>query len=445
MSMFGRFQESKKQWRNCIVACFAIYALGFLFFYYSFPAFGDFHRPHHHHAVSVTKQSKYVKPDNITVSGLVFYGRQSRVEIMKCYIERNLIENGGWLDEVLWVVNTEQKGDLRYLEEILASNPQRYKKIYSDEIAGTYTYKNIWKKLERGKYYVKIDDDVVWIDDGAIPSLVTRKVQNPKDFVVSGNIINNPPLGFFHMRMGAIHPYFPEAFEPFSVTNATDYWRPSRHPSWDGPKKYKWELKNEPPSWPHHRWLRVPDDSMLDQTPAAELKYDIWGDSYRNWAIASQMHMSLFENIEKKQLDLYRFEKTWTMYEDRIRINFMCIYSDDILDTDPENWPQGRGDEDMIVLDLPKKLRRRKPSFKSLPCFGTNTLPAVVIQGDALAAHYQYMDQKQLESTDILRRYQSIAKDKYCLNLDASRGAAEADLKQRSIRGLFSTPSGYDV
>lgn len=107
------------------------------------------------------KQSKHVKPDNITVSGLVFYGRQSRVEIMKCYIERNLVENGGWLDEVLWVVNTEQKGDLRYLEEILASNPQRYKKIYSDEIAGTYTYKNIWKKLDRGKYYVKIDDDVV--------------------------------------------------------------------------------------------------------------------------------------------------------------------------------------------------------------------------------------------------------------------------------------------
>lgn len=68
-----------------------------------------------------------------------------------------------------------------------------------------------------------------------------------------------------------------------------------------------------------------------------------------------------------------------------------------------------------------------------------------MIQGDALAAHYQYMDQKQLESTDILKRYHSIAKDKYCLSLDAARGVAEADLKQRSIRGLFSTPSGYDV
>jgi hypothetical protein len=40
----------------------------------------------------------------------------------------------------------------------------------------------------------------------------------------------------------------------------------------------------------------------------------------------------------------------------------MCVYADDILDTDPEHWPKRRGDEDMIVLDLPKKLRRRKLS-----------------------------------------------------------------------------------
>ncbi|KAF4338927.1 hypothetical protein FBEOM_7190 [Fusarium beomiforme] len=434
MSFFGRLQESKKQWRNCIAACFLLYAFGILFYWYSFPVFGDFHRPHE--AVSVTKHSQHVRPDNITVSGLIFYGRRDRVEIMKCYVERNLVENGGWLDEVLWVVNTNNKDDLRYLEEeILASNPERYKKVHPDEIASVYTYKHIWKLLDRGKYYVKIDDDVVWIDDDAIPTLVTHKYKNPKDWVVSGNIINNPPLGFFHMRFGAIHPYLAENFEPFNVTNTTDYWKPSRHPSWDGPKKFKWELKNEPPSWASHRWLRLRDDSALDQTPAAELKYEVWGDSYKNWAIASQMHMSLFENIEKNQLDLYKFEKPWIMYEDRIRINFMCVYSDDILDTDPENWPGGRGDEDMLVLDLPKKLRRH-----------------VVIQGNALAAHYQYTDQGTLGTTDILRRYKSMSQDKFCLHKYAAPAAdSEPDSKQkesrglRGLRGLFSTPSGYDV
>ncbi|KAF5680015.1 hypothetical protein FHETE_557 [Fusarium heterosporum] len=358
MTMFGRTQEGKKQTRLAVAACFLLYLLGLLFYTYRFPAFTIIDT-HTRLAIESSSHPQLIKPENTTVSGLIFFGRKSRVEIMQCYIERNMVDNGGWLDEVLWVVNTDKQEDLRYLEEILATNP-RYKKVHPDEIAGTYTYKNIWKLLDRGKYYVKIDDDIVWIDDNAIPSLVTRKIENPDDFVVSGNIINNPPLGFFHMRMGAIHPYFPERFEPFNVTNATDYWKPSRHPSWEGPRKLKWNLENDPPEWKNHRWLRVPHDSMLYQTPAAQLKYEVWGESYKNWAIASQMHMSLFENIEKDQLDLYKFEKPWIMYEDRIRINFMCIYSDDILNTDPDNWPEGRGDEDMIVLDLPEKLRRRE-------------------------------------------------------------------------------------
>ncbi|RFN53262.1 hypothetical protein FIE12Z_2481 [Fusarium flagelliforme] len=356
MSLLGRLQESKKRTRVALICCFLLYIIGLLYYTYRFPAFTYIQRP-----TSSPTRSSLVKPGNITVSGIVFYGRQSRVQIMKCYIERNMVDNGGWLDEVLWVANTEKSDNLRYLEEIIASNP-RYKKIHPQEIAGTYTYKHIWKLLERGKYYVKIDDDVVWIDDDAIPNLVTRKIENPNDFVVSGNIINNPPLGFFHMRMGAVHPYFPERFQSLdlNISSGTDYWKPSQHPSWDGPAKFKWDLENDPPSWDNHRWLRVTNDRALYQTPAAKLKYEVWGDSYKNWAIASQMHMSLFENMEKNQLDLYKFSKPWIMYEDRIRINFMCIYSDDILNTDPENWPDDKGDEDMLVLDLPEKLRRRK-------------------------------------------------------------------------------------
>lgn len=54
--------------------------------------------------------------------------------------QRNLIDSGGWLDEVHWVLNTGDKNDLRYLEEILASEP-RYKKIdLSDEGIGFEGY-----------------------------------------------------------------------------------------------------------------------------------------------------------------------------------------------------------------------------------------------------------------------------------------------------------------
>ncbi|KAG7403083.1 hypothetical protein Forpi1262_v018823 [Fusarium oxysporum f. sp. raphani] len=280
---------------------------------------------------------------------------------MRCYLERNLVDNGGWLDEVLWIVNTQNEQDLHYLDEIIACNPKRHKKVIPEEHLSTYTYYKAWRHLERGKYYVKIDDDILWFDDNAIPSLVTRKIEHPEDFVVAGNIINNPPLGFIHFRMGALHPYFPEPKQPSYITNGTDNWKPSRHGFWDGPKNFTWDVEKPPPVWPHHGWLRVQDDAMIYQTPVAKLKYEVWGTSYQKWSIAAQMHYSLLENIENDALDLYKFE-TWTLYGDRIRINFICIYANDILDADPEHWPKNRGDEDMIVLDLPEKLRRRKLS-----------------------------------------------------------------------------------
>ena len=72
-----------------------------------------------------------------------------------------MVDNGGWLDEIHWVQNTNKKDDLEYLEEILASS-SKYKKIdLTGEGVGFVGYANAWGHLERGKLYFKIDDDVV--------------------------------------------------------------------------------------------------------------------------------------------------------------------------------------------------------------------------------------------------------------------------------------------
>lgn len=128
-------------------------------------------------AASINIQD-FAKPSGVKIIGLVFFGRKDRVEMLRCYLEvkasrfapphgtiltvsqRNLVSNGGWLDEVHWVLNTGVKKDLRYLESILASEP-RYKKIdLSDEGIGFEGYGHAWGHLERDSYYVKIDDDV---------------------------------------------------------------------------------------------------------------------------------------------------------------------------------------------------------------------------------------------------------------------------------------------
>ncbi|EXA53692.1 hypothetical protein FOVG_01426 [Fusarium oxysporum f. sp. pisi HDV247] len=80
-----------------------------------------------------------------------------------------MVDEGGWLDEVLWVVNTDDKDDLEYLEKIVAQEPQRHKLLYiKGNKLSTNTYYKAWEYLEHGKYYVKIDDDVV------LPNAVLR-------------------------------------------------------------------------------------------------------------------------------------------------------------------------------------------------------------------------------------------------------------------------------
>ncbi|KAE8553743.1 hypothetical protein EYB25_005125 [Talaromyces marneffei] len=149
------------------------------------------------------------KPNNLTISGFVFYGRRDRVESMHCYLERNLVTHGGWLDNVIWVVNTKDSADLAYLDRILARSPL-YKTHVLPEQVGWPDYAKIWRIVNRETMYIKIDDDIVWFADDTIERLVKRKLERRDALAVSANIVNNPPLSFLHYHMGALHPYFPD-------------------------------------------------------------------------------------------------------------------------------------------------------------------------------------------------------------------------------------------
>ncbi|OAX78936.1 hypothetical protein ACJ72_06750 [Emergomyces africanus] len=344
------------------------------------------------------QEEELVKPTNVNITGMVFFGRRGRVQSMNCYVERNLVDNGGWLDEVLWYANTDNAEDLKYLDQIIERSP-RYKKISLEKPVQWPEYTKLWRNLERGTIYVKLDDDILWLADDAIPHMVTTKLKYPDSFAVSANVINGPPLSFIHFHLGALHPYLPELEGDPTYNNHSEFenWRPSSHPFWSGPSDFEWPPTYDPPSGRTHRWLRVENDKALHRTPAAKLEYAFWGTSYESWSIAAQQHYSFLENLERDTTNLYKFQPPWNMQGERIRINCLAILGDDILDTDVENWPDDRGDEDMIVLELPEKLQRH-----------------VLVEGKALAAHYSYMAQGGLDSTDLLSRYTSYAHENIC-------------------------------
>jgi hypothetical protein len=72
-----------------------------------------------------------------------------------------LAVNGGWLEEIHWVQNTENGDDLAYLDEILANSSSYKKIVLANDPDNLRSYEGIWTHLERGKLYIKIDDDVV--------------------------------------------------------------------------------------------------------------------------------------------------------------------------------------------------------------------------------------------------------------------------------------------
>lgn len=101
--------------------------------------------------------SVFVKPEGFKIVGLIFFGRPDRVAILDCYLKRNLVENGGFLDEVLWVANTKNEQDLQYLDELIPTSPS-YSRIDLSELG----FENVWEHaIESANLYIKIDDDVV--------------------------------------------------------------------------------------------------------------------------------------------------------------------------------------------------------------------------------------------------------------------------------------------
>ena len=353
-----------------------------------------------------------IKPKDVKVIGLVFFGRKDRVRILKCYLERNLAINGGWLDEVHWVRNTNTKDDVDYLHDLIASNPA-YKQIEIKE-TGFIGYGLAWSTLEEGAIYVKIDDDVVFMADDAVARVVSTKLAHPEYLVVSANMINSPLMGWVHYHMGATHPYLPELINPEDIspelapgqdkrpeTAKRTPWRYTQHPYWTGPDDYFFSFEQEPPSM-RHRWLRLPTDvenqvRQIRRTPISDAEYSTWGNSVQSWAIAAQQHYSFLENLYEDQLDLYQFSpkaQAWVTDYQRLSINFIAINATEIL----SHLPMNTVDEEWLTVALPKKIGK-----------------SVAVDSHALAVHFSFGGQGSVQTSDLLGRYLDYALENACM------------------------------
>ncbi|MCJ1320028.1 hypothetical protein MMC15_005364 [Xylographa vitiligo] len=363
------------------------------------------------HIAHLEEIQRWQPPPGMRVIGLVFYGRRRFVTILNCYLQRNLVENGGIIEEYIFVVRTEDEEDLAYLEELLVANP----KYSAHRSAGSgFDYSQMWSAVEAGNVYVKIDDDVVriraseatlvyaadiyelYIEDSTIRSIVKRKVEHPEYIVVSANLVVQFALTWLHYHLGALHPYLPELTHRKSYTPTTS-WRSSELPYWDGPADFNMTSFEAPD---HHRWLPLAPGGVVDleKTPIADVKYGVGGISWEEWTVGAQQHYSFLENLEKDELWRYGFEM-WDFHYDRLSINLIAIMGDDVI----AMGPMPRDDEELITQIYSKQTGRH-----------------VVADGYGVAVHHGYWlmsehdGKKGMETTDVLDRYRAYAQENIC-------------------------------
>jgi hypothetical protein len=177
----------------------------------------------------------------------------------------------------LWL-NTFVPEDIEYCDSLAARHSWirviRCPDIQPD--AGTYNIHHFFKGCEPTNVYLRLDDDVVYLEPGFVNKMFAYRLSHPEYFLVYANIINNSMISHLHMRVGHVRyrqkvqyrfedpvgwedPHFAEvlhrAFLQDAERNATEKW-----------KLPDWIL------WPHERvsincisWIGNPGLVGLDE------------------------------------------------------------------------------------------------------------------------------------------------------------------------------------
>lgn len=125
-------------------------------------------------------------------------GRERYLSVLARHILANSL-----VDEWQVWANTEDVSDLRYIRS-LASN--RVRVVEGDwKWEGNWSIRHYYAGCDRDDtVYVRIDDDVVWMERDAIEKLVESRLEDPRPFLVYGTVVNSPLNSHHHERAGLI-------------------------------------------------------------------------------------------------------------------------------------------------------------------------------------------------------------------------------------------------
>jgi hypothetical protein len=132
-------------------------------------------------------------------------GRRRYLEVLFAY----MLKLRPAVDEYHLWVNTNNEEDIEYMRAFQSEHPDFVKLKYlplNIRSNGNKTINYFFKECtDVDTVYVRFDDDIVYIDDiTQFNKFIEFRKQNPKYFLVYGNIVNNAICTYLHQRNGKL-------------------------------------------------------------------------------------------------------------------------------------------------------------------------------------------------------------------------------------------------
>jgi hypothetical protein len=150
-----------------------------------------------HHLEGFRNNSSQLKYVVVTPAG-----RREYLENLFAHMKKQKSTYNEWH---LWM-NTQKTDDIEYMER-LASENEWVKLKYHPKSDPSKGNMNIFKffdyAVDPNTVYLRLDDDIVWLEDGFISNMFKQRLAHPENFLVFANIINNGIITHMHQRSGA--------------------------------------------------------------------------------------------------------------------------------------------------------------------------------------------------------------------------------------------------
>jgi len=151
--------------------------------------------------------------DNKRVIIYTFAGRKRYLEMLVHYS----LKCRPFVDKHVFCVHTSNEDDIQYMRSVCEEHPDYFEMLEIGYKEGFHFHLFYKYFTDMNTYYVKLDDDVCWMDEGAIETLVRYKRDNPELIVAFANTINNGLCIHLHQRMGLFDSPVQTAYDGYFV------------------------------------------------------------------------------------------------------------------------------------------------------------------------------------------------------------------------------------